>query len=120
MTRYAYLGPEGTFTQQALLSWVADAEHEQVPLGSVDAALDALRVPYEVIFVDDGSRDRSAELLQAAAERDGTPVVMAGAMPGGMRFAYVCAEQAGVPFVEFAYVPPEIHAFFSHIKEEQN
>ena len=43
MTRYAYLGPEGTFTQQALLSWVADAEHEQVPLGSVDAALDALR-----------------------------------------------------------------------------
>ena len=41
MTRYAYLGPEGTFTQQALLSWVGAAEHVQVPLGSVDAALDA-------------------------------------------------------------------------------
>ncbi|MFB1298398.1 VOC family protein [Mycobacterium sp. pW049] len=55
-----------------------------------------------------------------AAERDGAAVVMAGTMPGGMRFAYVSAEQAGVPFVEFAYIPPEIRAFFSHIKEEQN
>ena len=28
------------------------------------AALDALGVPYEVVFVDDGSRDRSPELLR--------------------------------------------------------
>ena len=62
----------------------------------------------------------SFEAAVAAAGRQGTPVVMAGAMPGGMRFAYVGAEQSGVPFVEFAYIPPEIHAFFSHIKEEQN
>lgn len=61
----------------------------------------------------------SLDAAVGAAERDGNPVVMAGTMAGGMRFAYVSAEQAGVPFVEFAYIPPEIQAFFSHIKEEQ-
>jgi catechol 2,3-dioxygenase-like lactoylglutathione lyase family enzyme len=54
----------------------------------------------------------------AAAERDGAPVVMAGSM-GGMRFAYVSAEQAGVPYLEFAYLSPDIHAFFDYIKQEQ-
>ena len=43
MTRYGYLGPEGTFTQMALLAWepARDGEHE--PFGSVDLALAALR-----------------------------------------------------------------------------
>ena len=53
------------------------------------------------------------------AERNGTPVVMAGTMPGGLRFAYVSAESSGVPYLEFAHVPPEIHAFFDHVKQEQ-
>ncbi len=41
-------------------------------------ALDALRAPYEVIFVNDGSRDRSAALLreQFAKRRDVTRVVL--------------------------------------------
>ena len=53
------------------------------------------------------------------AERNGTPVVMAGTMPGGMRFAYVSAESAGVPYLEFAHIPAEIHAFFDYVKQEQ-
>jgi len=63
-----------------------------------------------------------AERFEAAvsdAERDGAPVVMAGTMPGGMRFAYVSAESSGVPYIEIAYVPPEIHAFSDKIKQEQ-
>ncbi|MCV7152003.1 VOC family protein [Mycolicibacterium pyrenivorans] len=52
------------------------------------------------------------------AERNGTPVVMAGTMPGGMKFAYASAESSGVPYIEFAYIPPEIHAFFDHVKRE--
>jgi undecaprenyl-phosphate 4-deoxy-4-formamido-L-arabinose transferase len=42
------------------------------------AALDALGVPYEAIFVDDGSRDRSAALLREQFERrpDSTRVVL--------------------------------------------
>ncbi|MCH9735943.1 MAG: VOC family protein [Actinomycetia bacterium] len=54
-----------------------------------------------------------------AAEDSGAPVVMAGTMPGGMRFAYVSAEGSGVPYIEFAQIPPEIHAFFDQIKQEK-
>jgi catechol 2,3-dioxygenase-like lactoylglutathione lyase family enzyme len=53
------------------------------------------------------------------AERDGAPVVQQGVMPGGMRFAYVSAEGAGVPYIEIAHIPPEIRAFFDYVKQEQ-
>lgn len=45
--RYGYLGPEGTFTEAALMSWLdggnTDPDAELVPCGSVIAALDAVR-----------------------------------------------------------------------------
>lgn len=53
------------------------------------------------------------------AEGDGTPVVCQGEMPGGMRFAYLSAADAGVPYLEIAYIPPEIRAFFEYVKQEQ-
>ena len=40
-------------------------------------------------------------------------------MPGGMRFAYVSAPDAGVPYIEIAYIPAEIRAFFDYVKQEQ-
>jgi hypothetical protein len=40
-------------------------------------------------------------------------------MPGGMRFAYLSAPDAGAPYLEFAYVPPDIAAFFDHVKRQQ-
>ena len=43
----------------------------------------------------------------------------AGVMPGGMEFAYVTAEAAGVPYIEIAHIPPEIRAFFDYVKQEQ-
>lgn len=46
-------------------------------------------------------------------------VVQRGTMPGGMEFAYVSAESAGVPYIEFAHIPPEIRAFFDYVKQEQ-
>jgi catechol 2,3-dioxygenase-like lactoylglutathione lyase family enzyme len=63
-----------------------------------------------------------AEAFDAAlvdAERHGAPVVQQGVMPGGMRFAYVSAEAAGAPYIEIAYIPPEIRAFFDYVKQEQ-
>ena len=42
-----------------------------------------------------------------------------GVMPGGMEFAYVTAEAAGVPYLEIAHIPPEIRAFFDYVKQEQ-
>jgi len=41
--RYAYLGPQGTFTEAALRSLPAARNAELQPLGSVGAALDAVR-----------------------------------------------------------------------------
>ncbi|MBI5736112.1 MAG: VOC family protein [Mycolicibacterium neoaurum] len=54
-----------------------------------------------------------------AAEDAGAPVVMQGVIPGGMRFAYVGAAGAGVPYIEIAYIPPDIQAVFDYIKSEQ-
>jgi hypothetical protein len=55
----------------------------------------------------------------ADAERNGTPIVANGTMPGGMRFAYASAPEAAVPYLELAYVPPEIQKFFDYVKQEQ-
>jgi catechol 2,3-dioxygenase-like lactoylglutathione lyase family enzyme len=49
----------------------------------------------------------------------GAEVVARGLMPGGMEFAYVTAEAAGVPYIEIAHIPQEIRAFFDYIKQEQ-
>jgi hypothetical protein len=58
------------------------------------------------------------DVEQALAERD-ADVVQRGVMPGGMEFAYVSAMDAGVPYIEIAYISPEIRAFFDYIKQEQ-
>jgi hypothetical protein len=58
------------------------------------------------------------DVERALAERD-AEVVQRGVMPGGMEFAYVTAGEAGVPYIEIAYIPPEIRAFFDYIKQEQ-
>jgi catechol 2,3-dioxygenase-like lactoylglutathione lyase family enzyme len=62
------------------------------------------------------------ETFEAAideAEQQGSGVVQQGVMPGGIRFAYVTAEAAGVPYIEIAYISPEIRAFFDYVKQEQ-
>ena len=58
------------------------------------------------------------DVERALAERN-AEVVQRGVMPGGMEFAYVSAEAAGMPYVEIAHIPPEIRAFFDYVKQEQ-
>ena len=58
------------------------------------------------------------DVERALAERD-AEAVQRGLMPGGMEFAYVSAEAAGVPYIEIAHIPPVIRAFFDHVKQEQ-
>lgn len=55
----------------------------------------------------------------AAAEAAGAELVGQGVMAGGMHFAYLSGPEAGVPYLEFAYVPPDIQKFFDHVKQEQ-
>jgi catechol 2,3-dioxygenase-like lactoylglutathione lyase family enzyme len=58
------------------------------------------------------------DLERALAQR-GADVVQRGLMPGGMEFAYVSAQDAGVPYLEIAHIPAEIRAFFDYVKQEQ-
>ena len=58
------------------------------------------------------------DLERALAERN-AEVVQRGVMPGGMEFAYLSADAAGVPYIEIAYISPEIRAFFDYVKQEQ-
>ena len=64
------------------LSVVVPVYNEEAALPALFArlypALDALKLPYEVLFVDDGSRDRSAALLaeQQARRSDVTRVIV--------------------------------------------
>jgi hypothetical protein len=58
------------------------------------------------------------DVERAVAERD-AEVVQRGVMPGGMEFAYISADDAGVPYIEIAHISPEIRAFFDYIKQEQ-
>jgi len=60
--------------------------------------------------------DFDAELADAGRTAS---VVAQGVMPGGMKFAYVSAVAAGVPYVEFASIPAEIREFFDYVKKEQ-
>ena len=52
-------------------------EEESLPelLRRTEAACEQLKQDYEIVMVDDGSRDTSAHLLEAAAEREGSKVV---------------------------------------------
>lgn len=70
------------------------------------------------ICIEAADAEDFAALLTAAAEQ-GAAVVQQGEMAGGIRFAYVAAPQAGVPFVEIAHFPAEVRAVFDYIKLEQ-
>jgi catechol 2,3-dioxygenase-like lactoylglutathione lyase family enzyme len=62
------------------------------------------------------------EAFEAAvrdAQEHGAELVCEGVMAGGMRFAYVTAAHAGVPYLEIAHVSADIRSFFDYVKQEQ-
>lgn len=110
MTRYAYLGPEGTFTQQALLSWVAGTEHEQVPLGSVDVALDALRagdVDAAVVPIENSVEGGVSATLDALASGD--PLVVVGEVL--VPITFVACARPGATLADARAIGTHSHAW---------
>lgn len=67
-----------TPTSFALISVVIPVFNEQdsLPelLARTDKACRQLTMPYEIIFVDDGSRDKSVPLLKQAADKEGSAI----------------------------------------------
>jgi catechol 2,3-dioxygenase-like lactoylglutathione lyase family enzyme len=115
-------GEPADYVAHISLSYAGDTQLELIaPVRGESVYTDFLDTSgpglHHVCVEADGEDDFTARLR--AAERSGTPVVSQGTMPGGMRFAYVTAADAAVPYLEIAYVSPEVRAFFDYVKQEQ-
>jgi catechol 2,3-dioxygenase-like lactoylglutathione lyase family enzyme len=118
----SYHGDPADFVANISLSYLGDMQLELIePVRGQNIYSDFLRdggPGLHHICVEAEDTESFAAMLADATDR-GAAVVQQGVMPGGMQFAYVSAPEAGVPFVEIAYIPPEIRSFFDYIKQEQ-
>jgi catechol 2,3-dioxygenase-like lactoylglutathione lyase family enzyme len=118
----SYLGRPADFVASISLSYLGEMQLELIaPVRGPNIYSDFLRDSgpgLHHICVEADSLEEFADTLAAAAEH-GASVVQQGLMPGGLRFAYLSAPQAGVPFVEVAHFPAEMRQFFDYIKREQ-
>lgn len=115
-------GKPADFVADVSLSYAGDTQLELIaPVtgASIYAEfLDAAGPGLHHICVEAASADEF-DAACSDAERSGAPVVSQGTMPGGIRFAYVTAADAGVPYLEIAYVPDEVRSFYDYVKQEQ-
>lgn len=118
----SYRGQPADFVATISLSYLGDMQLELIaPVRGENIYSEFLRDSrpgLHHICVEADSLKQFDAVLAEAMER-GATVVQQGVMPGGMHFAYVSAPEAGVPFIEIAYVSPEIRAFYDYIKQEQ-
>jgi catechol 2,3-dioxygenase-like lactoylglutathione lyase family enzyme len=118
----SYLGKPADFVASISLSYLGDMQLELIsPVRGESIYSDFLRdrgPGLHHICMEAESPDGFDTALAKAADR-GAAVVQQGVMPGGIQFAYVSAPQAGVPFIEIAYISPEMRAFYDYIKQEQ-
>jgi catechol 2,3-dioxygenase-like lactoylglutathione lyase family enzyme len=118
----SYLGRPADFVASISLSYLGDMQLELIsPVRGESIYSDFLRdrgPGLHHICMEAESPDGFDTALAEAADR-GAVVVQQGVMPGGIQFAYVSVPQAGVPFIEIAYISPEMRAFYDYIKQEQ-
>jgi catechol 2,3-dioxygenase-like lactoylglutathione lyase family enzyme len=117
-----FRGRPADFVADIALSYAGDTQLELIAPVAGESIytefLDRAGAGLHHICVEAESTDAFEAALRDA-ERHGAPIVQQGVMPGGMRFAYVSAEAAGVPYIEIAYIPDEIRALFDYVKQEQ-
>jgi catechol 2,3-dioxygenase-like lactoylglutathione lyase family enzyme len=117
-----YRGAPADFVADISLSYAGDMQLELIaPVSGMSIYtefLDTVGPGLHHVCVE-VSDDAAFERALADAERHGAPVVQDGVLAGGLRFAYVSAPDAGIPFVEIAYIPSEMKSFFDYIKQKQ-
>jgi hypothetical protein len=115
-------GRPADFVAHISLSYAGDTQLELIePVRGESVYTDSLNTAgpgLHHVCVEAGDIETFDAMLRDA-ERGGTPVISQGIMPGGLRFAYVSAADAGVPYIEIAHVSSEIRAFFDYVKQEQ-
>ena len=117
-----FRGRPADFTAHISLSYAGDTQLELIAPVSGQSVysefLDAAGPGLHHVCLEAPDSDAFDTTLHEA-EANGTPVVAEGTMPGGMRFAYLSAADAGVPYLEVAVIPDEIKSFFDYVKQEQ-
>ncbi|MGB3332675.1 MAG: VOC family protein [Mycobacterium sp.] len=118
----SYLGEPADFVADIALSYAGDMQLELIaPVRGHSLYDDFLRdrgPGLHHVCIEAEDPETFEVMLNDAAEQ-GAQVVARGVMPGGMQFAYVSAPDAGIPYLEIAYIPAEIRAVFDYIKQEQ-
>ena len=110
LPRYAYLGPEGTFTEMALRLMVSPEEAEFVPVIDVPTALGAVRsgdVDYAVVAIENTVEGGVTATLDTLAE--GSPLVILGEVILPVEFELVARE--GVEIADIAHVGAHPHGW---------
>ncbi|HSS25207.1 MAG TPA: VOC family protein [Mycobacterium sp.] len=118
----SYLGKPADFVASISLSYLGDMQLELIsPVRGENIYSDFLRDCgpglHHICMEAESPKQFDAALADAADH--GAAVVQQGVMPLGIQFAYVSAAQAGVPFIEIAYVSPQGRSFYDYIKQEQ-
>jgi catechol 2,3-dioxygenase-like lactoylglutathione lyase family enzyme len=109
-----YRGQPADFTAHISFSYAGDTQLELIAPVTGDSVYSE--------FLDragPGLHHICREVDDVDAAIGSAEVVQRGTMPGGMEFAYVSDQAAGVPYIEIAHIPPEIRAFFDYVKQEQ-
>ncbi len=107
---YAYLGPEGTFTQMALDAWTPAAGARRRPCGSVDAALALLRageVDGAMVPIENSVEGGVSATLDALASGDPLVVVAEVLVP----ITFVLAVRPGTARGDVRAVGTHSHAW---------
>lgn len=110
LPRYAFLGPEGTFTDQALRLMVSPSEAEFVPVVDVPTALGAVRsgeVDYAVVAIENTVEGGVTATLDTLA--DGSPLVILGEVVLPVEFELVARQ--GTEIADIAHVGAHPHGW---------
>jgi len=108
--RYAYLGPEGTFTETAARIIVGSADAEFLPVVDVPTALGAVRsgeADYAVVAIENTVEGGVTATLDTLA--DGTPLIILGEVVLPVAFELVALP--GVSLGDIARVGAHSHAW---------
>ncbi|GAB3441916.1 prephenate dehydratase [Phycicoccus ginsengisoli] len=110
MTTYAYLGPEGTFTQMALAAWAPSQGATHRPCGSVDQALALLRsgeADGAMVPIENSVEGGVSATLDALASGDPLVVTAEVLVP----ITFVLAARPGTPLSAVRAVGTHSHAW---------
>lgn len=118
----SYRGKPADFVAHISLSYLGDMQLELIePVRGENVYSDFLRESgpgLHHICMEAETPEQFDAALAEAAKHDAS-VIQQGVMPGGIQFAYLSTPQAGVPYLEIAYISPDMKALYEHIKQEQ-